>query len=154
LSTTYTWRINEDFRILILEYLLNEDVRSFIKERGALASRFYWRMRLRLELTREAFEKMWLSGSDYWRRRIVDPRDPMCLLEDVEETPRPRKVIINLSPTDALHENKGAYIKGGMLLLRLNRGLEAPEGALKWFERKIAEKPDKKYVKGFEGMAD
>jgi hypothetical protein len=28
------------------------------------------------------------------------------------------------------------------------------KGALKWFERKIAEKPDKKYVKGFEGMAD
>jgi len=51
-----------------------------------------------------------------------------------------------------LRENKGAYIKGGRLVLRLHRKLELeiPERALKRIEKRLAEKPDKKYVRVFE----
>jgi putative transposase len=53
---------------------------------------------------------------------------------------------------DALHERKGAYIKGGKLILRLNEKVELgiPERALEWLEKRFAEKPDKKYVRVFE----
>jgi len=53
---------------------------------------------------------------------------------------------------DALHERKGAYIKDGKLVLRLRKKLELeiPERALKWLEKRLAEKPDKKYVRVLE----
>ncbi len=64
----------------------------------------------------------------------------------------PYRTILRLPLVDALHERKGAYIRDGKLVLRLNRRveLEIPERALKWLEKRFAEKPDKKYVRVFE----
>jgi len=80
-------------------------------------------------------------------------KDPMYLFRGVEETPVPYRTILRLSLVDALHKTKGAYIKDGKLVLRLNWRVELdiPERALKWLGKRFAEKPDKKYVRVFEG---
>lgn len=51
-----------------------------------------------------------------------------------------------------MHERKGAYIRDGKLILRLNRRIELDilERALRWLEKRLAEKPDKRYVRVFE----
>jgi putative transposase len=76
----------------------------------------------------------------------------MYLFKGVEKAPKPYRTILRVPLIDALHENKGAYIKNGRLVLRLKRKVELgiPERALKWLEKRLAEKPNKKYVRVFE----
>jgi putative transposase len=149
--STSIQRVEEDFRVLTLQYPLSEDVK-FIEEYGVLASHFYWCKRLGLEPAKEVVEKLWERVPSYWRWHLVDSKDPMYLFKGVEKTPVPYRTILRLPLVDALHEKKGAYIKGNKLILRLNRRveLEIPERALKWLENRFAEKPDKKYVRVFE----
>lgn len=117
-----------------------------------LASHIYWCRRLGLEPSREVLEKIWAEVPSYWRWHVVDPRDPLYLFKGVEDTPRPFKVVLGVPLVDALHERKGAYIRGNRLVLRLNRRLEfeIPERALRWLEKRLAERPDRKYVRVFE----
>ena len=152
MSSTSTRRVEEGYRVLTLQYPITEDIEEFIKEYRVLASHLYWCRRLGLESTKEAIEKLWQRVPNYWRWHLVNPKDPMYLFKGVEETPIPYRTIIRLPLIDALHENKGAYVKDGKLILRLNRRVELniPEKALKWFEKRLAERPDKKYVRVFE----
>jgi putative transposase len=149
--STSIQRVEEGFRVLTLQYPLSEDVK-FIEEYGVLASHFYWCKRLGLEPAKEVVEKLWERVPSYWRWHLVYSKDPMYLFKGVEKTLVPYKTILRLPLVDALHEKKGAYIKGNKLILRLNRRveLEIPERALKWLENRFAEKPDKKYVRVFE----
>jgi hypothetical protein len=146
--STSTQRIEEGFRVLTLRYPISEDVKEFIEEYRVLASHLYWCKRLYLEPSKEVVERLWQKVPSYWRWHLVDPKDPMYLFRGVEETPVPYRTILRLPLVDALHERKGAYIKDGKLVLRLSKKLELeiPERALKWLEKRLAEKPDKKYV--------
>jgi len=150
--STSTQRIEEGFRVLTLQYPITEDIKEFIEEYRALASHLYWCKRLRLDPSKEVVDKLWERVPSYWRWQLVDPKDPMYLFKGVEKTPMPYRTILRLPLVDALHEKKGAYIKDGKLVLRLNRRveLEIPERALKWLEKRLAERPDKKYVRVFE----
>jgi len=150
--STSTQRIEEGFRVLTLGYPITEDVRKFIERYKVLASHLYWCRRLGLKPAREVVEKLWQEVPSYWRWHLVDLRSPLYLFREVEETPLPHRTIIRLPLVDALHERKGAYIKGNKLMLRFNSKLELeiPERALKWLEKRFAEKPDKKYVRVFE----
>jgi hypothetical protein len=131
---------------------MTEDVRDFIKGYRALASHFYWSRRLGLEPASEVVEELWRRVPSYWRWHLVDPRDPLYLFKGVEGAPAPSRVLLGLPLVDALHENKGAYIKDDKLVLRLNRKVELdiPERALKWLEKRLAEGPDKKFVRVLE----
>jgi putative transposase len=150
--STSTQRIEESFRTLTLRYPIPEDIKEFIEGYRTLASHLYWSKRLGLEPAEEVIEKLWQKVPSYWRWHLIDPKDPMYLYRGVENTPMPYKTILRLSLVDSLHERKGAYIKNNRLILRLNRKLELeiPERALKWLEKRLAEKPDKKYVRVFE----
>jgi putative transposase len=152
LLSTSTQRIEEGFKVLTLQYPITEDIKEFIEEYRALASHLYWCKRLGLEPTKEVIERLWQRVSSYWRWHLVDPEDHMYLFKGVEKTPMPYRTILRLPLVDALHERKGAYIKDDKLVLRLGKRvkLEIPERALKWFEKRLAEKPDKKYVRVFE----
>jgi putative transposase len=149
--STSTQRIEEGFRVLTLQYPLSDDIKEFIEEYRALASHFYWCKRLGLDPSKEVVDRLWERVPSYWRWHLVDPKDPMYLFKGVEETPMSYRTILRLPLVDALHERKGAYIKDGKLVLRLRRKLELdiPERALKWLEKRFAEKPDKKYVRVF-----
>jgi putative transposase len=150
--STSTQRTEEGFRVLTLQYPLSDDIKEFIEEYRVLASHLYWCKRLGLEPAKEVVEKLWGRVPSYWRWHLVDPGDPMYLFRGVEKTPTPYRTILRFPLVDSLHERKGAYIKGGKLILRLNRRveLEIPERALKWLEKRLAEKPDKKHVRVFE----
>jgi transposase len=150
--STSTRRVEEGYRVLTLYYPITEDVEEFIEEYEVLASHLYWCKRLGLEPAKEVVEELWKRVPSYWRWQLVDPKDPMYLLKGVERTPRPYRTIIRLPLVDALHERKGAYIRDGKLILRLNRRIELdiPERALRWLEKRLAEKPDKRYVRVFE----
>ncbi len=152
LSSTSTLRIEEGFRVLTLRYPITDDVREFIEEYRALATHLYWCRRLGLEPDKEVIEKLWERVPSYWRWHLVNPRDPMYLFKGIEGTPMPHRTILKLPLVDSLHENKGAYIEDGRLILRLNRRLELEihERALEWLEKRLAEKPDKKFVRVFE----
>jgi putative transposase len=145
-------RIEEGFRVLTLQYPISEDVKEFIEEYRILASHLYWCKRLRLEPSKEAVDRLWEKVPSYWTWQLIDPKNPMYLFKEVENTPMPYKMILKLPLVDALHERKGAYIKNNRLVLRLNRKLELdiPDRALKWLEKRLVEKPDKKYVRVFE----
>jgi ribosomal protein S27AE len=144
-----TQKIEEGFRVLTLQYPISEDIKRFIEEYRVLASYIYWCKRFRLEPAKEVVEKLWQKVPSYWRWHLIDPKDPMCLFKGVERTSMPSRTVLRLPLVDALHERKGAYIKGNKLILRLNKRveLEIPKRALKWLEKRFAEKPDKKYVK-------
>jgi len=147
-----TQKIEEGFRVLTLRYPISEDVKKFIEEYRILASHFYWCKRLNLKPAEEVIKKLWEKVPSYWRWHLIDPKDPMYLYRGIENTPMPYKMILRLPLVDALHERKGAYIKNNRLVLKLNRKLELdiPERALRWLEKRLAEKPDKKYVRVFE----
>jgi DNA-directed RNA polymerase subunit RPC12/RpoP len=152
LSSTSTRRVEEGYRVLTLQYPITEDIKEFIEEYRVLASHLYWCRRFGLEPTKEAIENLWQKVPSYWRWHLVDPKDPMYLFKGVEETSIPYRTIIRLPLIDALHERKEAYVKDGKLILRLNRRVELniPEKVLRWFEKRLAERPDKKYVRVFE----
>jgi len=60
---------------------------------------------------------------------------------------------VNTPLVDAIGEKYGAYIRGGDLVLRLDRTRKypIPERALKWLEERLGECPDcRKYVRVFE----
>jgi len=150
--STSTQRIEEGFRVLTLRYPISEDVKEFIEEYRVIASHLYWCKRLGLEPDKKVVDKLWERVPSYWRWHLVDPKDPMYLFKGVEKTPMPYRTILRLPLVDALHERKGAYIKDGKLVLRLNKKLELeiPEKALKWLEKRLAEKFVEKYVRVFE----
>ena len=150
--STSTQRIEEGFRVLTLQYQITEDIKEFIEEYRALVSHLYWCEKLGLEPAKEVVEKLWQRVPSYWRWHLADPRDPMYLFKGVKKTPMPYRTVLRLPLVDALHERKGAYVRGDKLILRLNRKveLEIPERALKWLEKRLAEGPDKKYVRVFE----
>ena len=150
--STSTRRVEEGYRVLTLYYPITEDVEEFIEEYEVLASHLYWCKRLGLEPAKEVVEELWKRVPSYWRWHLADPRDPMYLLKGVERTPRPHRTMIRLPLVDALHERKGAYIRDGKLILRLNRRIELdiPERALRWLEERLVERPNKKYVRVFE----
>jgi hypothetical protein len=150
--STSTQRIEEGFRVLTLRYPITEDIKEFIEEYRALASHFYWCKRLGLEPSKEVVERLWQRVPSYWRWQLVDPQNPMYLFKGIEKMHMPYRTTLRLPLVDALHERKGAYIKDNKLVLRLNRRveLEIPERALKWLEKRLAEKPDKKYVRVIE----
>jgi putative transposase len=147
-----TQKIEEGFRVLTLRYPISEDVKKFIEEYRILASHLYWCKRLNLKPAEEVIKKLWEKVPSYWRWQLIDPKNPMYLYRGIENTPMPYKTILNLPLIDALHERKGAYIKNNKLVLRLNRKIELdiPDRALRWLEKRLAEKPDKKYVRVFE----
>ena len=149
MTSTSTQRTEEGFRVLTLQYTMTEDVRDFIEGYRALASHLYWSRRLGLEPASEAVEELWLRVPSYWRWHLVDPRDPLYLFKGVEGAPAPSRVLLGLPLVDALHENKGAFIKDNKLILRLNRRVELdiPGRALRWLEGRLAEGPDKKFVR-------
>ena len=150
--STSTQRIEGGFRVLTLRYPITEDVKEFIERYRALATHLHWCRRLGVEPAREVIRELWKEVPSYWRWNLVDPRSPLYLFKGVERTPPPHRTIIRLPLVDALHERKGAYIKGNKLVLRLDTKLEleVPERALKWLEKRLAENPDKKYVRVFE----
>jgi len=150
--STSTQKTEEGFRILTLHYLITEDVRKFIERYRTLGSHLYWCKRLGLEPSKEVIEELWQEVPSYWRWNLLDQKSPLYLFKNVERTPLPYKTIIRLPLMDALHERKGAYIKGNRLILRLHKKLELkiPERALRWLEKRLAENPDKKYVRVFE----
>ncbi len=89
----------------------------------------------------------------YWRWHLIDEGDPMYLFKGgIEETPMPHSMLLNIPLVDALHERKGAFIKDGRLILRLNKKveIEIPKRALEWLSKRLAEKPDEKSVRVFE----
>jgi len=113
-------RIEEGFRVLTLQYPISEDVKKFIEEYRIPASHLYWCKRLNLKPAEEVIKKLWQKVPSYWRWRLIDPRDPMYLFKEVENTPMPYKMILRFLLVDALHEKKGAYIKNNRLVLKLN----------------------------------
>jgi hypothetical protein len=150
--STSTRRIEEGYRVLTLNYPITGDVREFIEEYRVLASHLYWCKRLSLEPDKRVIERLWQRVPSYWRWQIVNPKNPMYLFKGVERSPRPRRTILRLPLVDALRENKGAYIRNNRIILRLNRKLELdiPESALNWLEKRLAERPDRRYVRVFE----
>jgi hypothetical protein len=150
--STSTQKIEEGFRVLTLQHPISEDVKEFIEEYRVLASHLYWCKRLGLEPSKEVVERLWQKVPSYWRWHLVNPKNPMYLFRGAKKIPMPYRTILRLPLVDALHKTKGAYIKGNKLILRLSKKLELdiPERALKWLEKRFAEKPDKKYVMVFE----
>ena len=150
--STSTQRIEEGFRVLTLCYPITGDVKEFIERYRVLVTHLYWCRRLGIEPAREVIEELWREVPSYWKWNLVDPKSPLYLFKGVERTPLPHRTVIRLPLVDALHERKGAYIKRNKLILRLNTRLELeiPERALKWLEKRLAENPDKKYVRVFE----
>ncbi len=145
-------KIEEGFRILTLRAKVDEDVIEFIRRYQVLASHMYWARRLGIKPSEAVMEKINEEVKSYWRWHIIDEEDPMYLFKGVEKTAMPHSAILRLPLVDALHERKGAYIKDGKLILRLNKTIELkiPEKALEWFNKRLAEKPDRKTVRVLE----
>lgn len=145
-------KVEEGFRILTLEKEVDKEVIDFIKRYQALASHLYWAKRLGIRPSEEVLDRVNKELKSYWRWHIIDDKDPMYLFKGVEETPKPYSTIIKLPLVDALHPNKGSFIQGNKLVLRLNKRveIEIPERALEWLNKRLAEKPDKKTVRVFE----
>ncbi|GAB6945251.1 zinc ribbon domain-containing protein [Vulcanisaeta sp. JCM 14467] len=145
-------RIEEGFRVLTLTADVDEDVLDFIRRYQVLASHIYWARRLGISPDPSVLEELRSEVKAYWRWHVIDERDPMYLFKGVKETPRPYSVILKLPLVDALHPSKGAYLKDGRLVLRLNRVVEVeiPKRALEWLNKRLAENPDRKTVRVFE----
>lgn len=145
-------RVLEGYRVLTLQYPLPPDAGQLIEEYRVLASHLYWCARLSLKPAEEVIGKLEERIPTYWRNSLLSPKNPLYLFKGVEKVPRPYRTIIRLPLVDALHPNKGAYVKGGKLILRLGRRVELniPARALGWLEKRLAEAPDaKKHVRVF-----
>jgi len=146
-------KVLEGYRVLTLQYPIEDDIEELIEEYRALASHFYLCARLSLRPAPEVVERVRERIPSYWRGPLLDPKCPLYLFKNISKVPRPRRAVLRLPLIDALHEKKGAYIKDGKLILRLGRRVElkVPERALGWLAKRLAEAPDaKKHVRVFE----
>jgi len=145
-------RVEEGFRVSTLTMEADKEVLGFIKQYQTLASHLYWAKRLGIKPSDIVLQRVNENIKSYWRWHIIDEKDPMYLFKGIEKMPRPYSVILNLPLVDALHENKGGFIKDGKLTLRLNKKVEIKlsERALEWLNKRLAENPDKKTVRVFE----
>ena len=145
-------KVEEGFRVLTLEKEVDGEVLNFIRRYQVLASHLYWARRLGIRPSEEVLSRIEEEVKSYWRWNIIDEGGPMYLFKGVEGTPEPRSTIVDLPLVDALHPNKGAYIEGNRLILRLNKRVEVeiPGRALEWLNKRLAENPDRKTVRVFE----
>ena len=145
-------KVEEGFRVLTLEKEVDRDVIEFVRRYQVLASHLYWAKRLGISPSEEVLNRVEKEVKSYWRWHIIDEEDPMYLFKGVEETPEPYSTVVELPLVDALHPNKGAFIQGDKLVLRLNKKveIEIPKRALVWLNKRLAENPDKKTVRVFE----
>jgi len=145
-------RTLEGYRVLTLRYPLDDDLREYIYNYRVLASHIYWCKRLGIDPDPEVLSKLTKTIKSYWRDNLLDERDPLYLFRNIARTPRPYRAIVNIPLVDAIHEMKGAYIKDGKLVLRLDRTRKypIPERAWRWLEKRLKESPDSKYVRVFE----
>uniref|UniRef100_A0A7C4BA05 Transposase n=1 Tax=Thermofilum pendens TaxID=2269 RepID=A0A7C4BA05_THEPE len=143
----------EGFRVLTLTYSLDDLRREqpeavdrlmeLFREYRAIAALYYWSKRLGLgEGVEQALERAQEEIPSYWRK-VFDERSPLYLFNEVKEMPRPRKAILKLPLIEALHQNAGAFIDEGRLVLRLGGRerlvLPVPERALRWLKEKERE---------------
>ncbi|WP_054844600.1 hypothetical protein [Vulcanisaeta souniana] len=140
------------FRILTLEANVDREVIEFIRQYQVLASHLYWAKRLGIQPSDAVMQRVKEGIKSYWRWQIINEKDPIYLFKGIEKTPMPYSVVLKLPLVDALHENKGAFIRDGKLVLRLNKKVEItiPPRALEWLNKRLAEKPDRKTVRVFE----
>lgn len=145
-------RTLEGYRVLTLRYPLDDDLREYIYNYRVLASHIYWCKKLGIDPDPEVVSKLTKTIKSYWRDNLLDERDPLYLFRNIARTPRPYRAIVNIPLVDAIHEKKGAHIKDGKLVLRLDRTREypIPEGAWRWLEKRLKESPDSKFVRVFE----
>ena len=145
-------KVEEGFRILTLEKDVDKDVLEFIRNYQILASHLYWSRRLGIKPSETTIERLWRDVKSYWRWQVVDEEDPMYLFKNVERTPRPYSMLIRIPLVDALHPNKGAFVHGNKLVLRLNKKveIEMPKRAVEWLNKRLSENPDKKTIRVFE----
>ncbi|WP_291998769.1 hypothetical protein [Caldivirga sp.] len=142
----YSRKVEEGFRVLTLEVKADYDVLEFIRRYQVLASHLYWARRLRVKPSEAVMERVRNEIKSYWRWHLIDEEDPMYLFRGIEKTPWPNSTMLKLPLVDALHENKGAYIKDGKLVLRLNKTIEVeiPKRALEWLNIRLAENPTRR----------
>jgi len=139
----------EGFRVLTLLYRVSElpagafqRLVELFRVYRAVAALYFWSKRLNLEEGVElALERARQLPSYY--RHAFDERSQVYQFGEVEKMRRPRKVILQLPLTDALHPKCGAYIEDNKLIVRLGNGerleLPLPERALKWLQEKERE---------------
>lgn len=142
----------EGFRVLTLVADVDGDVLEYIRRYQVLASHLFWAKKLGIKPSEHVLERVRKEIKSYWRWHLIDEGDPMYLFKGVEETPTLHTTVLKLPLVDALHPNKGAYINGDKLVLRLNKRVEIsiPKRALEWLSKRLAENPDKKTVRVFE----
>jgi len=145
-------RTLEGYRVLTLKYPLDSYVKEFIYKYRVLASHIYWCKRLSIDPDSEVVNTLTRSVKSYWRDNLLDEGDPLYLFKNIERTPIPYKVILNIPLVDAIHERKGAYIRDGKLVLRLDKTREypIPKRALRLLEKRLKESPDERYVRVLE----
>jgi len=144
-------RTLEGYRVLTLRYPLDNELKEYIYRYKVLASHIYWCKRVGIGYDPEVVKEL-RSIKSYWRDNLLDENDPLYLFKNLDKTPIPYKVILNIPLVDAIHKRKGAYIMDGKLVLRLDKTREfpIPERALKWLEKRLKESPDREYVRVFE----
>jgi len=145
-------RTLESYRVLTLRYPLDNELKEYIYRYKVLASHIYWCKRVGMDPDPEVVKELTRSIKSYWRDNLLNKSDPLYLFKNIDETPTPYKVVLNIPLVDAVHERKGAYIKNGKLVLRLDRTREypIPSRALRWLGKRLNEFPDSKYVRVFE----
>jgi hypothetical protein len=139
----------EGFRVLTLLYRVSElppnafqRLKELFKMYRAVAALYFWSKRLNIEESVElALERAQQLPSYY--RKAFDEDSQVYQFSEVEKMRRPRRVVLQLPLTDALHPNCGCYIEDNKLILRLgNRErleLPLPERALEWLQDKERE---------------
>jgi len=142
----------EGFRVLTLLHRMDElppeqreRLKELFKRYRAVAALYYWAKRLDLkEGVKQALERAKEELPSYWRRTFNES-SPLYAFSEIEKMKRPRKQVLKLPLTDALHPNNSAYIdeKESKLVVRLGNGerleLPIPERALKWLKEKERE---------------
>jgi transposase len=139
----------EGFRVLTLLYRVDElpagAFQRFVelfKTYRAIGALYFWSRRLNINESVElALERARQLPSYY--RKAFDERSQVYQFSEVRKMKRPRKMVLKLPRTDALHYNCGAYIEGSKLVVRLGNGermeLPLPERVLKWIQEKERE---------------
>jgi len=138
----------EGFRVLTLQYNLNElpleqreRLVKLFREYRAVTTLYFWSKKLGLEESaKQALERAEELPS--YRRKALDEGSPLYAFSEVEKMARPRKHVLKLPLTDALHPNNGAHIdeEKSKLMVHLGDrkclGLPLPERALCWLKKK------------------
>jgi transposase len=140
----------DGYRVLTLLYRVEElpagafqRLKELFRMYRAAAALYFWSKRLTLDEGVElALEQARRRLPGYYRH-VFDERSQVYQFSAAKRMRRPRKHILQLPLTDALHPKCAVFVEDGKLIVRLgNRErleLPLPERALKWLQEKEQE---------------